>query len=41
VVCDSDGIAVGVIASDQVLSLLATARADEMSFNAGVIATKS
>ena len=40
VVCDSDGIAVGVISSGHVLNVLATAGVDAMSFNAGAIMTK-
>jgi CBS domain-containing protein len=40
VVCDSDGIAVGVISSDHVLNALATAGVDAMGFNAGAIMTK-
>jgi CBS domain-containing protein len=40
VVCDSDGIAVGVISSDHVLNVLATAGVDAMGFNAGAIMTK-
>ena len=40
VVCDSDGIAVGVIASGHVLNVLATAGADACGFNAGAIMTK-
>jgi CBS domain-containing protein len=40
VVCDSDGIAVGVIASSHVLNALATAGIDAMGFNAGRIMTK-
>ena len=40
VVCDSSGIAVGVIASGHVLDVLATAEADACGFNAGAIMTK-
>jgi CBS domain-containing protein len=40
VVCDSDGIAVGVIASGHVLNVLATAGADACGLNAGAIMTK-
>jgi CBS domain-containing protein len=40
VVCDSDGIAVGVIASGHVLNVLATAGVDAMGCNAGAIMTK-
>ena len=40
VVCDSDGIAVGVISSSHVIKLLATAGADALGFNAGAIMTK-
>jgi CBS domain-containing protein len=40
VVCDSDGIAVGVIASSHVLDVLATAGVDAVGFNAGAIMTK-
>jgi CBS domain-containing protein len=40
VVCDSDGIAVGVISSGHVLNALATAGVDAVGFNAGAIMTK-
>jgi CBS domain-containing protein len=40
VVCDSAGIAVGVIASGHVLNVLATAEADACGLNAGAIMTK-
>jgi CBS domain-containing protein len=40
VVCDGDGIAVGVIASGHVLNVLATAGADACGHNAGAIMTK-
>ncbi len=39
VVCDSDGIAVGVISSNHVINALATAGVDAFSFNAGAIMT--
>jgi CBS domain-containing protein len=40
VVCDSDGIAVGVISSNHIINVLATAGVDAFSFNAGAIMTK-
>ena len=40
VVCNSDGIAVGVISSSHVIKVLATAGVDALSFNAGAIMTK-
>jgi CBS domain-containing protein len=40
VVCDGDGIAVGVIATSHVVKVLATAGADALDFNAGAIMTK-
>ena len=40
VVCDSDGIAVGVISSNHIINVLATAGADALGFNAGAIMTK-
>jgi CBS domain-containing protein len=40
VVCDSDGITVGVISSSHVIKVLATAGVDALSFNAGAIMTK-
>ena len=40
VVCDSDGIAVGVISSSHIIQVLATAGADALGFNAGAIMTK-
>jgi CBS domain-containing protein len=40
VVCDSDGIAVGVISSSHVINALATAGVDALGFNAGAIMTK-
>jgi len=40
VVCDSDGIAVGVISTSHVVKVLASAGADALGFNAGAIMTK-
>ena len=40
VVCDGDGIAVGVIATSHVLKVLATAGGHALDFNAGAIMTK-
>jgi CBS domain-containing protein len=40
VVCDSDGIAVGVISSSHVINALATAGVDALGLNAGAIMTK-
>ena len=40
VVCDSDGIAVGVISSSHVINVLATAGVDACGLNAGAIMTK-
>jgi len=40
VVCDSDGIAVGVISSSHVIKVLATAGVGALGFNAGTIMTK-
>ena len=40
VVCDSDGITVGVISSSHVINALATAGVDALGFNAGAIMTK-
>jgi CBS domain-containing protein len=40
VVCDSDGIAVGVISPNHIVNILATAGVDAMGFNAGAIMTK-
>lgn len=40
VVCNGDGIAVGVISSGHILNVLATAGVDAMCFNAGAIMTK-
>ncbi len=40
VVCDSDGIAVGVISSSHIIKVLATAGVDAMGLNAGAIMTK-
>jgi len=40
VVCDSDGIAIGVISSNHVINVLATAGVDAFSLNAGAIMTK-
>jgi len=40
VVCDSDGIAVGVISTSHVVRVLATAGVDALGFNAGAIMTK-
>jgi CBS domain-containing protein len=39
VVCDGDGIAVGVIATSHVVKVLATAGAHALDFNAGAIMT--
>jgi CBS domain-containing protein len=39
VVCDGDGIAVGVISSSHVIKVLATAGVDALGFNAGAIMT--
>jgi len=40
VVCDSDGVVVGVISSSHVLNALATAGVDAVGLNAGAIMTK-
>ena len=40
VVCDGDGIAVGVISTSHVVKVLATAGVDALGFNAGAIMTK-
>jgi CBS domain-containing protein len=40
IVCDSDGLAVGVISSSHVINTLATAGVDALSFNAGTIMTE-
>ena len=40
VVCDDEGIAVGVVSSSHVINVLATAGVDAMAFNAGAIMTK-
>jgi len=40
VVCDGDGIAVGVISTSHVVNALATAGADALGLNAGAIMTK-
>ena len=40
VVCNSDGIAVGVIAPIHIVNVLATAGGDALGFNAGAIMTK-
>jgi CBS domain-containing protein len=40
VVCDSDGIALGVISSSHVVNALATAGVDALGLNAGAIMTK-
>ena len=40
VVCDSDGIAVGVISPIHIVNILATAGVDALGFNAGAIMTK-
>jgi CBS domain-containing protein len=40
VVCDSDGIAVGVISPGHIVNVLATAGVDAVGFNAGAIMTK-
>ena len=40
VVCDDDGIAVGVISTSHVVNVLATAGVDALCFNAGAIMTK-
>ena len=40
VVCDGDGVAVGVISSSHVIKVLATAGADALRFNAGALMTK-
>lgn len=40
VVCDSDGIAVGVISTSHVVKVLATAGVDALGLNAGAIMTK-
>jgi CBS domain-containing protein len=40
IVCDSDGVAVGVISSNHVINVLATAGVDALYFNASAIMTK-
>jgi len=40
VVCESDGIAVGVISTSHVVNVLATAGVDALGLNAGAIMTK-
>jgi CBS domain-containing protein len=40
VVCDSDGVAVGVVSSSHVINVLATSGIDALGFNAGAIMTK-
>jgi len=40
VVCDSDGIAVGVISPSHIINTLATAGVDALGFNAGALMTK-
>jgi CBS domain-containing protein len=40
VVCDNDGIAVGVISSNHIINLLATAGVDAFSLDAGAIMTE-
>jgi predicted transcriptional regulator len=40
IVCDSDRVAVGVIAPIHIVHILATAGVDALSFNAGAIMTK-
>jgi len=40
VVCDSDGIAVGVISPSHIVNTLATAGVDALGFNAGALMTK-
>ncbi len=40
IVCDSDGVAVGVISSNHVINVLATAGVDALNFNASAIMTK-
>ena len=40
VVCDSGGIAVGVVSSSHVINVLATAGVDALGFNVGAIMTK-
>jgi CBS domain-containing protein len=40
VVCDSDGIAVGVVSSSHVINILASSGVDALGFNAGAIMTK-
>ena len=40
VVCDGDGVAVGVIAPIHIVNVLATAGVDALRFNAGAIMTK-
>ena len=40
VVCDADGIAVGVISTSHVVNVLATAGVDALGLNAGAIMTK-
>ena len=40
IVCDSDGVAVGVISSNHVINVLATAGVEALYFNASAIMTK-
>jgi CBS domain-containing protein len=40
IVCDSDGVAVGVISSNHIISALATAGVDAVCFNASAIMTE-
>lgn len=40
IVCDSDGVAVGVISSNHVINVLAAAGVDALYFNASAIMTK-
>jgi len=40
VVCDGDGIAIGVISPSHIVNTLATAGADALGFNAGAMMTK-
>src|SRR5262245_25521353 len=40
VVCDGDGVAVGVISTSHIVTVLATAGVDALGFNAGAIMTQ-
>jgi CBS domain-containing protein len=40
IVCDGDGLAVGVISSSHIINVLATAGVDALGFNAGTIMTE-